>query len=109
MVSDCLGCNFPAYPFENQAETEGFGRMANRMGYQVIGLPNYVRILFSQYSSRLTYVRWSGILILKRKGTTNPLCPPCLDGRGKTQNFSIQLASNFGYGGEILAVYYNWR
>ena len=36
------GCNFPAYPFENQAETEGFGRMANRMGYEVIGLPNYV-------------------------------------------------------------------
>lgn len=36
------GCNFPAYPFENQAETEGFGRMANRMGYEVVGLPNYV-------------------------------------------------------------------
>jgi len=36
------GCNFPSYPFENQAETEGFGRMANRMGYEVVGLPNYV-------------------------------------------------------------------
>jgi hypothetical protein len=36
------GCNFPPYPFENQAETEGFGRMANRMGYDVVGLPNYV-------------------------------------------------------------------
>jgi hypothetical protein len=37
-----LGINFPAYAFENQAETEGFARMAKRAGYQVIGLPNYV-------------------------------------------------------------------
>ena len=102
MVSDCLGCNFPAYPFENQAETEGFGRMANRMGYQVIGLPNYVPILFFQYPSRLTYVRWSGILILRRKRTIKPPRPPCSDSRGKTQNFSIRLASNFGYGGKHL-------
>jgi len=37
-----LGINFPAYAFENQAETEGFARMAKRAGYQVVGLPNYV-------------------------------------------------------------------
>ncbi|KAK6358846.1 hypothetical protein TWF696_000026 [Orbilia brochopaga] len=36
------GVNFPSYAFENQAETEGFARMAKRAGYQVIGLPNYV-------------------------------------------------------------------
>ncbi|KIL96436.1 hypothetical protein FAVG1_01180 [Fusarium avenaceum] len=36
------GINFPAYAFENQAETEGFAKMAKRAGYQVIGLPNYV-------------------------------------------------------------------
>ncbi|KAI5284323.1 hypothetical protein KEM52_002950 [Ascosphaera acerosa] len=36
------GINFPSYAFENQAETEGFGKMANRAGYQVVGLPNYV-------------------------------------------------------------------
>ncbi|OJJ44752.1 hypothetical protein ASPZODRAFT_731591 [Penicilliopsis zonata CBS 506.65] len=36
------GVNFPAYAFENQAETEGFARMAKRAGYQVVGLPNYV-------------------------------------------------------------------
>ncbi|EYE97887.1 ANP1/MMN9/VAN1 family protein [Aspergillus ruber CBS 135680] len=36
------GINFPAYAFENQAETEGFARMAKRAGYQVFGLPNYV-------------------------------------------------------------------
>jgi hypothetical protein len=36
------GVNFPSYPFENQAETEGFAKMAKRAGYKVIGLPNYV-------------------------------------------------------------------
>jgi hypothetical protein len=36
------GINFPAYAFENQAETEGFAKMANRAGYEVVGLPNYV-------------------------------------------------------------------
>jgi Anp1 len=38
----CAGINFPCYPFENQAETEGFAKMAKRAGYQVYGLPNYV-------------------------------------------------------------------
>jgi len=36
------GINFPSYAFENQAETEGFAKMARRAGYQVFGLPNYV-------------------------------------------------------------------
>jgi hypothetical protein len=36
------GVNFPAYAFENQAETEGFAKMAKRAGYGVYGLPNYV-------------------------------------------------------------------
>lgn len=36
------GVNFPAYAFENQAETEGFARMAKKAGYKVYGLPNYV-------------------------------------------------------------------
>lgn len=36
------GINFPCYPFENQAETEGFAKMAKRAGYEVVGLPNYV-------------------------------------------------------------------
>ncbi len=37
-----LGINFPCYAFENQAETEGFAKMAKRAGYEVYGLPNYV-------------------------------------------------------------------
>ena len=36
------GINFPAYAFENQADTEGFAAMAKRAGYGVWGLPNYV-------------------------------------------------------------------
>jgi len=36
------GVNFPCYAFENQAETEGFAKMAKRAGYSVVGLPNYV-------------------------------------------------------------------
>lgn len=36
------GINFPAYAFENQAETEGFGKMVRRAGYSLVGLPNYV-------------------------------------------------------------------
>jgi hypothetical protein len=36
------GINFPCYAFENQAETEGFAKMAKRAGYDVVGLPNYV-------------------------------------------------------------------
>ncbi|KAI9771349.1 MAG: hypothetical protein M1840_002319 [Geoglossum simile] len=36
------GINFPCYAFENQAETEGFAKMAKRAGYNVYGLPNYI-------------------------------------------------------------------
>ncbi|PHH61755.1 hypothetical protein CDD81_8002 [Ophiocordyceps australis] len=36
------GINFPCYPFENQAETEGFAKMAKMAGYGVYGLPNYI-------------------------------------------------------------------
>ena len=42
LLIDSLGINFPAYAFENQAETEGFAKMAKRAGYEVVGLPNYV-------------------------------------------------------------------
>lgn len=35
------GVHFPAFSFEKHAETEGFGKMAKRMDYSVIGLPHY--------------------------------------------------------------------
>jgi hypothetical protein len=42
MLTKFSGINFPCYAFENQAETEGFAKMAKRAGYEVVGLPNYV-------------------------------------------------------------------
>jgi hypothetical protein len=41
-INVLVGINFPCYAFENQAETEGFAKMAKRAGYGVYGLPNYV-------------------------------------------------------------------
>lgn len=35
------GVHFPAFTFENHAETEAFGKMAKKMGYRVAGLPHY--------------------------------------------------------------------
>lgn len=35
------GVNFPAFTFLNHAETEGFGKMAKKMGFRVGGLPHY--------------------------------------------------------------------
>jgi hypothetical protein len=41
-LTSVTGINFPSYAFENQAETEGFAKMAKRAGKEVYGLPNYV-------------------------------------------------------------------
>lgn len=35
------GINFPAFTFENHAETEAFGKLAKKMGFRVGGLPHY--------------------------------------------------------------------
>lgn len=35
------GCHFPAFSFEKHAETEGFGKMAKKMEFSVVGLPHY--------------------------------------------------------------------
>lgn len=35
------GCMFPAFTFENHAETEAFGKMARKMGFRVGGLLHY--------------------------------------------------------------------
>lgn len=36
------GAMFPPFPFYHLIETEGFARMAKRLGYQSYGLPNYL-------------------------------------------------------------------
>ncbi|KAL2261127.1 hypothetical protein VTK26DRAFT_4674 [Humicola hyalothermophila] len=35
------GVHFPAFSFEKHAETEGFGKMAKKMQFSVVGLPHY--------------------------------------------------------------------
>lgn len=36
------GAMFPSFPFYHLIETEGFAKMAKRLGYEVYGLPNYL-------------------------------------------------------------------
>ncbi|KAG9303201.1 hypothetical protein G9A89_000736 [Geosiphon pyriformis] len=36
------GALFPTFPIDHELETEGFAKMAKKMGKQVCGLPNYV-------------------------------------------------------------------
>ena len=36
------GAMFPNFPFYHLIETEGFAKMAKRLGYEVYGLPNYL-------------------------------------------------------------------
>ena len=36
------GAMFPSFPFYHLIETEGFAKMAKRLGYTVFGLPNYL-------------------------------------------------------------------
>lgn len=40
------GAMFPAFPFYHLVETEGFAKMAKRLGYSVFGLPDYFVFLF---------------------------------------------------------------
>ncbi|RDL30364.1 putative ANP1 protein [Venustampulla echinocandica] len=35
------GVHFPAFSFQKHAETEGFGKMAKRLDFSVVGLPHY--------------------------------------------------------------------
>lgn len=35
------GAMFPAFPFYHLIETEGFAKMAARLGWHATGLPNY--------------------------------------------------------------------
>lgn len=36
------GAMFPSFPFYHLIETEGFAKMAKRLGYSIVGLPNYL-------------------------------------------------------------------
>ncbi|CDK27395.1 unnamed protein product [Kuraishia capsulata CBS 1993] len=42
------GAMFPSFPFYHLIETEGFAKMAKRLGYEVFGLPNYLVFHFNE-------------------------------------------------------------
>lgn len=42
------GAMFPSFPFYHLIETEGFAKMAKRLGYEVFGLPNYLVYHFNE-------------------------------------------------------------
>lgn len=49
------GAMFPPFPFYHMVETEGFAKMARRLGYECFGLPNYFVCLPQPFSiSELT-------------------------------------------------------
>jgi mannan polymerase complexes MNN9 subunit len=48
------GAMFPAFPFYHLVETEGFAKMAKRLGYQVFGLPDYL-VSLSLFSPNLFF------------------------------------------------------
>lgn len=50
------GAMFPAFPFFHLVETEGFAKMARRLGYGVFGLPDYlVSIYLEKKKTSVTY------------------------------------------------------
>ncbi|RYO80454.1 hypothetical protein DL766_001310 [Monosporascus sp. MC13-8B] len=49
------GAMFPPFPFYHLIETEGFAKMAKRLGWQATGLPNYKVMLSSDPPSRGTH------------------------------------------------------
>lgn len=46
------GAMFPPFPFYNLIETEGFAKMARRLGHQPFGLPNYLVSFCFPYPQR---------------------------------------------------------
>ncbi|RKF56831.1 Mannan polymerase II complex ANP1 subunit [Golovinomyces cichoracearum] len=59
------GVHFPAFSFEKHAETEGFGKMAKRMQFSVVGLPHYT--IWHMYEPSVDDVRYMKELEQERK------------------------------------------
>lgn len=58
------GAVFPAYAFDNQMETEGFGRMVKRLGGRIVGLPKYYVFHGSSVISLLAPLSLSGLRLI---------------------------------------------
>lgn len=64
---------FPPFPFYHLIETEGFAKMARRLGWKSYGLPNYyVRSLLLSRSGRESEANEHAGVPLQRVG-----CRPC--------------------------------
>lgn len=55
------GAMFPAFPFYHLVETEGFAKMAQRLGYRSWGLPNYLVSQISMWTAANVLKNSSGI------------------------------------------------
>lgn len=49
------GAMFPPFPFYHLIETEGFAKMARRLGWKSYGLPNYY-VSFALYRAKQAYL-----------------------------------------------------
>lgn len=53
------GSHFPAFSFQKHAETEAFGKLSRRMGFDVVGLPHYVIWhIYEPSTDDLKYMAW---------------------------------------------------
>ncbi|KAI1002702.1 Mannan polymerase II complex ANP1 subunit [Podosphaera aphanis] len=59
------GVHFPAFSFEKHAETEGFGKMAKRMRFSVVGLPHYT--IWHMYEPSVDEIRYIREMEQERK------------------------------------------
>lgn len=62
------GSHFPAFSFEKHAETEAFGKLSKRMGYNVYGLPHYVIWhIYEPSSDDLKHMEWMALEEIRQK------------------------------------------
>ncbi|EGV65469.1 Mannan polymerase II complex anp1 subunit [Yamadazyma tenuis] len=62
------GSHFPAFSFEKHAETEAFGKLSKRMGYNVYGLPHYVIWhIYEPSSDDLKHMEWMALEEVRQK------------------------------------------
>lgn len=62
------GSHFPAFSFEKHAETEAFGKLSKRMGYNVYGLPHYVIWhIYEPSSDDIKHMEWMALEEVRQK------------------------------------------
>lgn len=67
------GAMFPAFPFFHLVETEGFAKMVRRLGYEVIGIPDYFVCAFCFLLWGCTSLTWNRYIIITSDGLLSML------------------------------------